>query len=148
VQAYDSRVLDAAALRLPLMGFLPAGDPRMHATVAEIRRHLMPEGMVQRWQGGEAFTACSFWLVEVLALQGRTGEAEALYSHALSFANDLGLFAEEVDPRTHTQWGNFPHSTTHLGVIAAAQGLLGISRATAHPIASAPAIPIETPPHR
>jgi GH15 family glucan-1,4-alpha-glucosidase len=129
VQAYDSRVLDASALRLPLIGFLPAGDPRMRSTVAAVERQLMPDGLVHRWLGREpydepeAYTPCSFWLVEVLALQGRLDEAHALYRYALSFANDLGLFAEEIDPRSRTQWGNFPHAGAHRAALSASQRL-------------------------
>jgi GH15 family glucan-1,4-alpha-glucosidase len=123
VQAYDARVLDASALRLPLMKFLPADDPRVVSTVEQIRRHLMPEGLVQRWQGGEPFAACSFWLAEVLALQGREREAEALIAHALSFANDLGLHAEEIDARTRTQWGNFPCAAAHSALVSAVSEL-------------------------
>jgi GH15 family glucan-1,4-alpha-glucosidase len=131
VQAYDSRVLDASALRLPLMGFLPAGDPRMRATVAEIEHHLMPDGLVHRWIGDdepEAWAPCTFWLVEVLALQGRLDDAAALYRHALSFANDLGLFAEDIDAPTRTQWGNFPYASAHLAVLSASQRLEGRGR--------------------
>ena len=109
----------------------------MVATVEQIHRRLMPDGLVHRWRtddnGGaeEAYTACTFWLVEVLALQGRTAEAEALFRHALSFANDLGLFAEEVDARSGRQWGNFPQAATHLAILSAAERLLGFGRGLA-----------------
>jgi GH15 family glucan-1,4-alpha-glucosidase len=145
VQAYDCRILDASTLRLPLMRFLPADDPRMLATVEQIRRHLMPEGVVLRWQGGEPFTACSFWLAELLTMQGRADEAEPLIAHALSFANDLGLYAEELDVRSRTQWGNFPCAAAHAAVVSAVSA---VNDRRENRVASSPEAPGETPGHR
>ncbi|MGH6986824.1 MAG: glycoside hydrolase family 15 protein [Caulobacteraceae bacterium] len=133
VQAAGSPRLDAAVLRLPLVGFLPADDPRLVSTVEAIRRRLSRGGLVRRYQptpAGEGFAhaegcflPCSFWLVEVFALRGRRAQAEALFERLLGLANDLGLFAEEYDPAARRLLGNFPQALTHIGVIRAALGL-------------------------
>lgn len=139
VQAYDRRVVDAAALRLPLMGFLPADHPRMVSTVAEVRKRLTRNGLVYRYREGDdglprgeqSFVACTFWLVETLAMMGKRDEAEELFRHVLGYANDLGLYAEEVDPISREQWGNFPQAFSHTGLISAAVRLCdGKSRRT------------------
>ncbi len=133
VQSYDSHALDASALMFPLVGFLPATDPRMIGTVAAIERDLLHDGLVRRYRtedgtdglaGGEGvFLACSFWLVEVMALQGRRAEAEVLFTRLLTLANDVGLLAEEYDPATGSQLGNFPQAFSHLALINAARRL-------------------------
>jgi GH15 family glucan-1,4-alpha-glucosidase len=137
VQSYESHALDASALMFPLVGFLPATHPRMIGTVAAIERALMADGLVRRYRneegadglaGGEGvFLACSFWLVEVLALQGRRAEAEALFARLVGLANDVGLLAEEYDPGTEVQLGNFPQAFSHLALINAARRL-GVGR--------------------
>ena len=129
VQAYGSESVDASLLLLPLVGFLPATDPRVRATVAEIERRLMPDGLVRRYEpdegldglaGGEgAFLLCSFWLVEVYAAQGRLRDAEALFERLLSLRNDVGLLAEEHDLETGRSLGNFPQAFSHVGVVNA-----------------------------
>ena len=134
-QSYDSDELDANALVMPLVGFLPADHPRVVSTVEAIRRDLTHDGFVLRYRTDEhgdvdglppgegVFLACSFWLVEVLALQGRRDEARALFQRLLELRNDVGLLAEEYDPRTGRQLGNFPQAFTHLALVEAALAL-------------------------
>lgn len=133
VQAYGSRSLDASAMLLPLVGFIRADDPRMRSTVEAIQEQLMREGLVYRYLADDglpgeegAFTICSFWLVDNLALQGRREEARGLFERVCSFANDVGLFAEEIDPGTGDQLGNFPQAFTHVALI---NGALHLARA-------------------
>jgi GH15 family glucan-1,4-alpha-glucosidase len=126
--AFDYPHLDAGALLLPLIGFLPARDPRMLSTVERIQRDLTFEGLVYRYldaddglPGGEAaFTYCTFWLVDNLALQGRIEEAKALFERALARASPLGLLAEEVHPTTGELLGNYPQAFSHIGVLRSA----------------------------
>ena len=133
-QSYESEALDASALVLPIVGFLPATDPRIVSTVAAVERELLVDGLVLRYRpedegidglpGGEGvFLACSFWLVEVLALQDREDEATALFERLLGLRNDVGLLAEEYDPRSGRQLGNFPQAFTHLALVEAAIAL-------------------------
>jgi GH15 family glucan-1,4-alpha-glucosidase len=134
-QSYGSEELDASALVMPLVGFLPPGHPRVVSTVEAIRRDLTHDGFVLRYRTDEAgdvdglpagegvFLACSFWLVEVLALQGRRDEAGSLFERLLALRNDVGLLAEEYDPRTGRQLGNFPQAFTHLALVGAALAL-------------------------
>lgn len=124
VQAYGSRSLDASAMLLPLVGFIRADDPRMISTVAAIGERLTTDGLVHRYLAedglpGEegAFAICSFWLVDNLALQGKADEARALFERVCSLANDVGLLAEQIDPRTREQLGNFPQAFTHVALI-------------------------------
>ena len=126
-QAFDRPELDAALLLLPSTGFVAWDDPRMLRTVDAVRSELEVGGLLLRYrasdglQGAEgAFVACTFWLAECLARQGRTGPAQAAFARASATANDLGLFAEEFDPGTETLLGNFPQALTHLSHIAAA----------------------------
>ncbi|MEV0397013.1 glycoside hydrolase family 15 protein [Polymorphospora rubra] len=119
--AFDSDRLDASVLLLPLVGFLPAGDPRMLATIEAVRDRLADGPLVRRWYGDTAaFVASGFWLVECLALAGRVDEAGALFADLLGRGNDLGLFAEEIDPATGRQLGNHPQAFSHVGLINAA----------------------------
>jgi len=132
-QSYDSEELDASLLMLPLVGFLPATDPRVRSTVEAIERELVRGGLVYRYRaqreldglppGEGAFLACSFWLVECLALLGRRAEARALFERLLLLPNDVGLLAEEYDPQAGCQLGNFPQAFSHLSLVAAAQTL-------------------------
>jgi GH15 family glucan-1,4-alpha-glucosidase len=131
-QAYGSDELDASLLQIPLVGFLPASDPRMISTVAAIREELGYGALLHRYRthagnGGDGlppgegmFLACSFWLVSVLALQGEITEAHELFNGLLDLSNDLGLLAEQYDPTTGEQLGNFPQALTHLALIDAA----------------------------
>ncbi len=134
VQAYGSKALDAAALLFPLVKFIPATDPRMISTVRAIQRELTsPQGLVYRFRqaqeaGEGAFFICSFWLVDNLIMLGEREEAEALFRTILSYANDLGLFSEQVDPTTGEMRGNFPQAFSHLGLISSAVNLEATGR--------------------
>jgi GH15 family glucan-1,4-alpha-glucosidase len=129
-QALGTTALDATALQIPRVGFLPATDPRVLSTIDRIQRDLTRNGLVYRYrnedglQGGEgAFLICTFWLIDVLALAGQLDEARKMYDRVLSFANDVGLFSEEIDPRTGMFLGNFPQGFTHLALIRSAVDL-------------------------
>jgi GH15 family glucan-1,4-alpha-glucosidase len=136
VQAFGSQNLDAALLLLPGVGFVDYNDPRMLGTVAAIRKDLMVDGLVRRYQpaktsdgigGGEgSFLACTFWLVDCLAHQGQLEDARSSFDRALSTGNDLGLFAEEYDTSADEMLGNFPQGLTHLSHIKAAVALTGL----------------------
>ena len=129
-QAYGSTALDASMLLAPLLRFLPADDPRIRATVLAIADELTDDGLVLRYrdrgdattgsQGQEStFAICSFWLVSALAEIGEVERARELCERMLSYASPLGLYAEEIDPRTGRHWGNFPQAFTHLALINA-----------------------------
>ncbi|MCB1369322.1 MAG: glycoside hydrolase family 15 protein [Rhodobacteraceae bacterium] len=131
-QYYGSETVDSSLLMLPLVGFLPPDDPRMTGTVAAVERELLQGGFLLRYQtdghdgldGHEGtFLLCSFWLVEVYALQGRMEEAVALFERLVAVANDLGLLAEEVDAETGEMLGNFPQAFSHVGLVMAAIAL-------------------------
>jgi GH15 family glucan-1,4-alpha-glucosidase len=126
-QAFDSGELDASLLLLPVFGFVDHDDERMRRTVDAVREELSEDGLLRRYRpagdglaGREgSFIACTFWLAECLARQGRGGEARAAYARAASTANDLGLFSEEYDVARGEMLGNFPQGLTHLSQIAA-----------------------------
>jgi GH15 family glucan-1,4-alpha-glucosidase len=130
-QSYGAEALDAAALRMPLVGFLPAADQKMRMTVEAIQARLMENGLVYRYHsaldglpGGEGtFLICTLWLIQCLALMGRVEEAEERFVGVLAYANDVGLFAEEIDAQTGEQLGNFPQAFTHIALINAAADL-------------------------
>ncbi|HZY19639.1 MAG TPA: glycoside hydrolase family 15 protein [Ramlibacter sp.] len=134
VQYAGARSLDAALLMLPLVGFLPPGDPRMVATVDAIERDLVRDGLVCRYitdprvdglpPGEGAFVACSFWLVDNLVLQGRLAQARALYERLLALCNDVGLLSEEYDPVGRRMLGNFPQAFSHIGIVNSALNLM------------------------
>ena len=126
VQSYGSKALDAASLMLPLVGFVPATDPRMRSTISAIERELTsPEGFVYRYSGVNdglegtegAFTICTFWLADALVLLGQSARARALFDRVRSCANDLGLLSEEIEPQTGAQLGNFPQAFSHMALI-------------------------------
>ncbi len=127
VQSYGSKSLDAACLLVPLMGFLPATDPRVRGTIdAVIRELAVNETFVRRYGGADglpgdegAFVICTFWLIKALLVSGRTAEAKRYFSNILRYASPLGLFAEEVDYRTGRQLGNFPQAFSHVGLVNA-----------------------------
>lgn len=133
VQAYGSRELDASLLLMPLVGFLPPDDPRVRDTVAAIERDLVYDGLVLRYDtersddglppGEGMFLACSFWLADALMLQGRREDARALFERLLALRNDVGLLAEQYDPRAKLQLGNFPQALSHLALIDTAHNL-------------------------
>jgi GH15 family glucan-1,4-alpha-glucosidase len=131
-QSFDSDELDAAALLMPLVGFLPATDPRMRSTIEAIAGELTQDGLVLRYLNEEGlnadgltgeegtFVICSFWLVSCLARAGEVERAEELFARLAGYANDLGLLAEEIDPEHGEQLGNFPQAFSHIGLITAA----------------------------
>jgi GH15 family glucan-1,4-alpha-glucosidase len=133
VQAYGSEELDASLLLMPLVGFLPGDDPRVRSTVEAIRRELMRDGLVLRYDtsrtqdglppGEGVFLACSFWMVSSLKVVGREEEAVKLFEHLLSLTNDLGLLSEEYDPRGKRLVGNYPQSFSHIALVNAAYDL-------------------------
>jgi GH15 family glucan-1,4-alpha-glucosidase len=133
VQSYGSTSLDASLLLIPLVGFLPPDDPRIAATVAAIQATLMHDGLVLRYRthegvdglppGEGVFLACSFWLADNLILLDRIEEARALFERLLALCNDVGLLAEEYEPRAKRQVGNFPQAFSHLALIDTALNL-------------------------
>ncbi len=126
-QSYGSPELDASLLVLPLVGFLPAADPRIRGTVEAVERELVQDGLVLRYitragvdglpPGEGVFLPCSFWLVDCLELLGRHDEAHELLDRLLGLANDLGLLSEEYDPQAGRLLGNFPQAFTHLALV-------------------------------
>jgi GH15 family glucan-1,4-alpha-glucosidase len=144
VRSYGAPDLDAALLLLPALGFEEPGSPRLSGTVSAIREKLAAGPFVYRYHPSEAeagtegaFLACSFWLVDALARLGRTSEAAEVFESLLAHANDLGLFAEEMDPPTGEHLGNFPLGLTHATLIQAALSL----RAAVAPGEEGPASP-------
>ncbi len=126
-QALGEPVLDASALAIPMVGFLPATDPRVQATIQKIQERLTADGLVFRYRAddglppGEAtFALCSFWLVDNLALTGRVDEARELFERVAGRANDVGLLAEQIDPSSGELLGNFPQGFSHLALIRSA----------------------------
>ena len=131
-QSFDSDDLDGAALLMPIVGFLPATDERMRSTIEAIARELTADGLVLRYLNDEGlnadglsgeegtFVICSFWLVSCLAQAGEVERAEALFDQLVSYANDLGLIAEEIDTNKGQLLGNFPQAFSHIGLIIAA----------------------------
>ena len=134
VQHYGSTSLDASALLIPLMGFLPPSDERVRATVLAIADELSQDGLVLRYrveatddglEGEEGtFTICSFWLVSALALIGEHRRARSLCEKLLSLASPLHLYAEELDAVSGQHLGNYPQAFTHLALIDAVTQLI------------------------
>ena len=135
-QSYGSKLLDASLLMIPLVGFLPADDPRMVGTVAAIERDLVRDGFVYRYTqeeesrsvdglppGEGAFLPCTFWLADNFALQGRLDDADDVFRRLLDLRTELGLLAEECDPETQRQLGNFPQAFTHVALVSTAFNL-------------------------
>jgi GH15 family glucan-1,4-alpha-glucosidase len=138
-QSYGREDLDASLLMMPLVGFLPANDPRVRNTVEAIRRDLMQEGFVLRYRpessgvdglaGGEGvFLPCSFWLANCLHLIGQTKEALELFERLLALRNDLGLLSEEYDPVAGRLVGNFPQAFSHVALVNSARILSGVAQ--------------------
>jgi GH15 family glucan-1,4-alpha-glucosidase len=133
VQYYGSNEVDASLLLMPLVGFLPLTDPRVRGTLAAIQKDLLVDGLVARYRttadldglppGEGLFLPCSFWLADNLCLAGRRDEAEALFTRLLALRNDVGLLAEEYDPRAQRQLGNFPQAITHVALINTARNV-------------------------
>ena len=132
-QSYGSHGLDAATLLIPSVGFLPPDDERVIGTVEAIQRELCRDGFVLRYDtteaddglppGEGAFLPCSFWLADALTLIGRHEEARELFDRLAGLANDVGLLAEEYDPRLGRQVGNFPQAFSHVGLVNTAMNL-------------------------
>jgi GH15 family glucan-1,4-alpha-glucosidase len=135
-QSYGSDELDASTLLIPLVGFLPADDPRVAGTIEAVQKHLTRDGFVERYAVQErhndvdglpgregVFLPCSFWLVDALLLQERDEEAQALFEKLLGVSNDLGLLAEEYDPEQKRLLGNYPQAFTHVGLVNSAYNL-------------------------
>ena len=130
VLAYGSDQLDAALLLIPVVGFLPASDPRVKGTVEAIERGLMSAGLVKRYEtskvndglpaGEGVFLACSFWMVSALKAIGRVKDARKLFARLLAMSNDLGLFSEEYDVKRRRLVGNFPQAFSHIALVTAA----------------------------
>lgn len=137
--AFDSDDLDASVLIMPLVGFLPAGDPRMRATMDVIERRLSRDGLLRRWDTDPAgFVICSFWLVGCLAEAGELDRARRLFEQLATLTNDLGLYAEQIDQVTGEQLGNFPQAFSHIGLINAAGRITDAAARFAH---ERPAVP-------
>jgi GH15 family glucan-1,4-alpha-glucosidase len=138
-ESYGSLALDASVLLGVLLGFLPPDDPRTRATVLAIAEELTINGLVLRYRVDETddgltgeegtFAICSFWLVSALVEIGELDEARALLEKLLSLASPLGLYAEEIDPRTGRHLGNFPQAFTHLALINATMQVIRAERA-------------------
>jgi alpha,alpha-trehalase len=135
-QHYDTTALDASALLIPLLGFLPSDDPRVRATVLAIADELTVDELVLRYRVEETddgfegeegtFTICSFWLVSALTEIGDVARARALCTKLLSYASPLHLYAEEIDPHSGLHLGNFPQAFTHLALINAVVHLIRV----------------------
>ena len=133
LQAYGSKSVDAGLLMIPLVGFLPASDPRVHGTVAAIERHLVRDGFVARYMTDEsvdglppgegAFLACTFWLADNLAMMHRRDDAVRIFERLLDLRNDLGLLSEEYDVGARRLLGNFPQAFSHVGLVNTARNL-------------------------
>jgi GH15 family glucan-1,4-alpha-glucosidase len=134
VQYYRGKGVDAALLLIPQVGFLPPEDPRVAGTIAAIERELMVDDLVLRYRTDEnvdglppgegAFLACSFWLADAYAMLGRYDAATQLFEQLLSYRNDLGLLAEEYEPRARRQLGNFPQGFSHVALVNTANNLI------------------------
>jgi len=135
VQFYGSKQLDASLLMMPLVGFLPASDERVRGTVRAIEKELVRDGFVLRYspdaseavdglpRGEGVFLACTFWLADNYALDGRLDEARAVFERVLAIRNDVGLLSEEYDPVGRRLLGNFPQAFSHVGLVNTAHNL-------------------------
>ncbi len=133
VRSYGSKEVDASLLLIPAVGFLPAKDPRVAGTVAQVEKTLMKDGLVLRYDtskssdglppGEGMFLACSFWLVDAYLMVGREKEAVELFERLLALRNDVGLLSEEYDPKEKRLCGNFPQAFSHLALINSACNL-------------------------
>ena len=147
VQFYGSKHLDASLLMMPLVGFLPANDPRVIGTVEAIETHLMECGFVTRYtqdpavdglpHGEGKFLPCTFWLADNYVLLGRHQDAVRIFQQLLDIRNDVGLLSEEYDPFTKRLLGNFPQAFSHIGLVNTALNLSSIGQVTEGPTAPA-----------
>jgi len=141
-QSYGSKELDASTLMIPLVGFLPASDPRVVGTVEAVQRELLHDGFVRRYDsaagidglppGEGAFLPCSFWLADCLGLLGRTREARDLFERLAGLTNDVGLLSEQYDPASGRMLGNFPQAFTHVSLVNTAGNLSSATRPALH----------------
>jgi len=148
VQSYGETGLDASLLVMPLVGFLPATDPRVRGTVSAIEQRLVVDGFVHRYDsniardglppGEGTFLACTFWLADNMILQGRRSEAQDLFDRLLAIRNDVGLLAEEYDPIARRQLGNFPQAFSHLALVGTA---LNLTHKESRPVSQRPTRP-------
>ena len=130
-QSFGSSALDASALMMAIVGFVPADDPRMRSTIEAIASRLTDDaGMVYRYRADDGlagdegtFFICTFWLVQCFALLGESVRARVLFDRVVAHANDLGLLSEELDPETGDLLGNFPQAFTHIGLVNAASAI-------------------------
>jgi GH15 family glucan-1,4-alpha-glucosidase len=133
-QYYGSDAMDASLLMMPMIGFLPANDPRVVGTIRAIERELMERGFVLRYRPAQkrvdglpgkegVFLPCSFWFVHCLWMMGRKRSARQMFERLLKLRNDLGLLSEEYDPVARRQLGNFPQAFTHVALVIAARAL-------------------------
>lgn len=140
MQSYGSSFLDASLLLISIVGFLPPEDVRVQGTIAAIEHELIANGFVLRYRtemgsdglspGEGAFLPCSFWLADNYAQQGRVVEAKAMFERLLALRNDVGLLAEEYDPRAKRQVGNYPQAFSHLSLVNTAFNLQNYHQAT------------------
>lgn len=134
-QYYGSGTVDAALLRIPHVGFLPATDERVRGTVAAVEKNLMTDGLVRRYatdggtdgmpHGEATFLPCSFWLADNYIMQGERGRGRELFEQLLELRNDVGLLAEEYDPSAGRLLGNFPQALSHIPLVNTAFLLAG-----------------------
>ncbi len=141
-QYYGSDELDASLLMIPLMGFLPARDPRVRGTIEAIERELVEGDFVLRYRTADtgevdgligregAFLACSFWLADCLSMLGRQHDARKLFDRLMALRNDLGLLSEEYDPVAGRLVGNFPQAFSHVSLVNSASKLTGQEKPT------------------
>jgi GH15 family glucan-1,4-alpha-glucosidase len=127
-QSFGSAELDASNLMMPMIGFLPADDPRVLATIDATAERLTDDrGLVYRYRAHDGlegeegtFLLCTFWLAQALAMSGQVDRARDVFERAAAFANDVGLLAEEVEPASGELLGNFPQAFSHIGLVNAA----------------------------
>jgi GH15 family glucan-1,4-alpha-glucosidase len=147
-QSFGSDDLDASSLMVPLVGFLPADDPKVLATIQATEERLTDErGLVYRYRSHDGlegeegtFLLCTFWLAQALAGAGQPARARTVFERAVSFVNDVGLLAEEVGPGNGELLGNFPQAFSHIGLINAAWAISEAERPQTPPVESAPAL--------
>jgi GH15 family glucan-1,4-alpha-glucosidase len=144
VQAYGSKLMDASTLVIPLVGFLPATDPRVLGTVKAVEKSLLVDGFVLRYDsaatddglpaGEGAFLACSLWLADNYVLTGRHDDAVRIFERLLALRNDVGLLAEGYEPSLSRQMGNFPQAFSHVALLSTAFNLGRADNHTPKPV--------------
>jgi GH15 family glucan-1,4-alpha-glucosidase len=145
-QSFGSDELDASNLMLPLVGFLPADEPRVLSTIKATEERLTDKrGLVYRYRSHDGldgeegtFLLCTFWLAQALASSGQAARARTVFERALAFVNDVGLLSEEIDPNTGELLGNFPQAFSHTGLVNAAWAISETERGQKSSAAHAP----------